>query len=90
MLHDAANDALLSGDIVQVIPDRDWVGFMYSYPNLIPLPAEMVLALARTLEPYAFDAIYGAWWERIVPHDGAAIVQRSAERYARALRGELP
>ena len=33
-----AGDALLAGDIVQVIPDRGWVGFMYSYPNLIPLP----------------------------------------------------
>ena len=30
--------ALLAGDIVQVIPDRRHVGFMYSYPNLIPLP----------------------------------------------------
>ena len=30
--------ALLSGDIVQVIPDRRYVSFMYSYPNLIPLP----------------------------------------------------
>ena len=30
--------ALLSGDIVQVVADRDWVSFMYSYPNLIPLP----------------------------------------------------
>jgi len=81
---------LLSGDIVQVIPDRDWVGFMYSYPNLIPLPADTVLGIARTLEPYAFDTIYGAWWGRIVPRDGHAIVQRSAERYAGAVRGELP
>ena len=31
--------ALLSGDIVQVIPDRRYVSFMYSYPNLIPLAA---------------------------------------------------
>jgi len=85
-----AGTALLSGDIVQVIPDRGWVGFMYSYPNLIPLPAESVEAIARALEPYAFDTIYGAWWDRIVRGDGKAIVQRSAERYARALRGELP
>jgi glyoxylase-like metal-dependent hydrolase (beta-lactamase superfamily II) len=90
VLHDANNAALLSGDIVQVIPDLGWVGFMYSYPNLIPLPADTVLGIARTLEPYAFDTIYGAWWGRLVPRDGAAIVQRSAERYARAVRGELP
>jgi glyoxylase-like metal-dependent hydrolase (beta-lactamase superfamily II) len=82
-------DALLSGDIVQVIPDREWVGFMYSYPNLIPLPGESVEAIARALEPYAFDTIYGAWWERIVPHRAKEVVLRSADRYARALRGEL-
>jgi hypothetical protein len=83
-------DALLAGDIVQVIPDRGWVGFMYSYPNLIPLPEAAVRGIADALEPYAFETIYGAWWDRIVRRDGKAIVQRSAERYARALRGELP
>ena len=90
VLHVAGEDALLSGDIVQVIPDRGWVGFMYSYPNLIPLPAAAVERIAAALEPYAFEEIYGAWWDRIVRRDGGAIVQRSAERYVRALRGELP
>jgi glyoxylase-like metal-dependent hydrolase (beta-lactamase superfamily II) len=90
VLHDAERDALLSGDIVQVIPDKGWVSFMYSYPNLIPLPAEAVERIAAALEPYPFDTIYGAWWDRIVRGDGAAIVQRSAERYVAALRGELP
>jgi hypothetical protein len=83
-------DALLAGDIVQVIPDREWVGFMYSYPNLIPLPESAVRGIAAALEPYAFETIYGAWWDQIVRRDGSAVVARSAERYARALRGELP
>ncbi len=82
--------ALLSGDIVQVIPDRTHVGFMYSYPNLIPLPAAAVERIAAALEPYPFEAIYGAWWGTIVPRDGKAIVRRSAERYARAIGGDLP
>jgi glyoxylase-like metal-dependent hydrolase (beta-lactamase superfamily II) len=90
VLHVAGEDALLSGDIVQVIPDRGWVGFMYSYPNLIPLPEAAVRGIAAALEPYAFDTIYGAWWDRIVRRDGSAIVQRSAERYVRALKGGLP
>jgi glyoxylase-like metal-dependent hydrolase (beta-lactamase superfamily II) len=90
VLHDAGKRALLSGDIVQVIPDRSWVGFMYSYPNLIPLPEESVRAIVRALEPYDFDTIYGAWWGTLIGGDGKAIVQRSAERYAGALRGELP
>jgi glyoxylase-like metal-dependent hydrolase (beta-lactamase superfamily II) len=82
--------ALLSGDIVQVIPDRGHVGFMYSYPNLIPLPDDVVQRIAAALEPYDFEVIYGAWWGRLVRHEGKDIVRRSAERYGRALRGELP
>jgi glyoxylase-like metal-dependent hydrolase (beta-lactamase superfamily II) len=89
VLHDARRDALLSGDIVQVIPDRRHVGFMYSYPNLIPLPEASVRRIAEALDPYAFETIYGAWWGRVVPEDGKAVVARSAERYARAVRGEL-
>ena len=81
--------ALLSGDIVQVIPDRTHVGFMYSYPNLIPLPEASVARIAQALEPYEFEVIYGAWWDRLVRRDAKAIVRRSAERYSRALRGEM-
>jgi hypothetical protein len=81
--------ALLSGDIVQVIPDHTHVGFMYSYPNLIPLPQASVERIAEALEPYAFEVIYGAWWDRLVRRDAKAIVRRSAQRYSRALRGEM-
>ncbi|MGH3049930.1 MAG: MBL fold metallo-hydrolase, partial [Gaiellaceae bacterium] len=85
VLHWAERRALLTGDIVQVIPDRRYVGFMYSYPNLIPLPPAKVQAIAGALEPYEFDAIYGAWWGRVIPRDGSAIVGRSAQRYLQAL-----
>ncbi|MGH2712844.1 MAG: MBL fold metallo-hydrolase, partial [Thermoleophilaceae bacterium] len=67
--------ALLSGDIVQVIPDSSHVSFMYSYPNLIPLPAAAVEHIARTLEPFDFDVLYGAWWGRIVREDAKGIVE---------------
>jgi hypothetical protein len=63
---------------------------MYSYPNLIPLPAETVQDVAARLEPYAFEAIYGAWWGTVVPAGGDAIVQRSANRYVDAVQGNLP
>ena len=82
-------DDLLSGDIVQVIPDRRWVSFMYSFPNHIPLPASSVRGIAAALAPYTFQRIYGAWWGFVVDGDGAAIVQRSAERYIDALNGKL-
>jgi hypothetical protein len=81
---------LLSGDIVQVIPDRRHVSFMWSYPNLVPLPAEAIERIAAALEPFAFEQIQGAWWGTIVRRDGSDVVRRSAERYVRALRGELP
>ena len=81
---------LLTGDIVQVIPDRGWVSFMYSYPNLIPLPETSVRAIAYALESFDYERIYGAWWGTVIPSDGKGIVKRSAERYILALQGKLP
>ena len=81
----APRSTLLSGDIVQVIPDRSFVGFMWSYPNLIPLPAREVERIAAALAPWPFARILGAWWDRLVPRDGSEVVRRSAERYVRAL-----
>ena len=85
VLHDAPRSTLLSGDIVQVIPDRSFVGFMWSYPNLVPLPAREVERIAAALAPWPFARILGAWWDRLVPRDGSEVVRRSAERYVRAL-----
>jgi hypothetical protein len=77
--------ALFSGDVPQVVQDRDWVSFMYSYPNLIPLPAREVARIRGVLEPLRFDRIYGAWWERVIDHDAHTKVLRSADRYVRAV-----
>jgi glyoxylase-like metal-dependent hydrolase (beta-lactamase superfamily II) len=87
VLHWADRRALLSGDIVQVIPDRRFVGFMYSYPNLIPLPAPKVEAIGAALAPFAFDTIYGAWWGLVIEADGSTVVRRSVDRYVRAVTG---
>src|SRR5262249_23444002 len=59
--------ALLSGDVVQLIPDRSHVSFMRSYPNLIPMSAPAVRRIGETLEPFAFDVIYGAFFDRVIP-----------------------
>jgi hypothetical protein len=77
--------ALLSGDIVQVIPDRDWVSFMYSYPNLIPLPAREIARIRAAVAELTFDRIYGAWWHTVVDSGGHGKVLRSADRYIAAL-----
>jgi hypothetical protein len=77
--------ALLSGDIVQVVADRDWVSFMYSYPNLIPLPAREVERIRGVVETLAFDRVYGAWWGTVVGEDAKRKVLASADRYVAAL-----
>jgi hypothetical protein len=77
--------ALLTGDILQVVPDRQHVSFMYSYPNYIPLPAVAVERILKAVEPFAFDRIYGAFWDLVIERDGKAVVRRSAERYLRAI-----
>lgn len=79
---------MLAGDVLQVVQDRRFVSFMYSYPNLVPLPGRIVARIARQVAAYGFDRIYGAWWGRVVERDGQAAVARSAERYLAALASE--
>ena len=61
---------------------------MWSYPNLIPLDEDTVADIARRVERFTFDRVYGGWWGRVVVHEGAAAVRRSADRYIARLRGE--
>jgi hypothetical protein len=85
VLHWAGGDdgrgAVLSGDIFQVVMDRRWLGFMYSYPNLIPERPETVARGVSRVEPFTFDSIYGAWWGRNVRGDAKEALARSARRY---------
>jgi hypothetical protein len=82
--------ALLTGDTITVVQDREWVSFMWSYPNHIPLDEATVLDIARRAERFTFDRVYGGWWGRTVLSDGAAAVRRSADRYVARLHGERP
>jgi glyoxylase-like metal-dependent hydrolase (beta-lactamase superfamily II) len=77
--------ALLSGDIIQVVPDRRWASFMYSYPNLIPLNATAVQRIVAAVEPFAFDRIYGAFPHMTIQNAGKNSLRLSAERYVRAI-----
>jgi glyoxylase-like metal-dependent hydrolase (beta-lactamase superfamily II) len=87
VLHWAEEGMLLTGDIVYVVPDRRYVSFMYSYPNLIPLPAQTVLEMARRLAAWDFERIVGAWWGTVVREDGKEVVRRSIDRYVAAVDG---
>jgi hypothetical protein len=79
--------ALLTGDIIQVVQDRRYVSFMRSYPNLIPVGSAAIHRILETIEPFAFEQIYGAWWKANVLADAKAAVARSAERYLRWISG---
>jgi glyoxylase-like metal-dependent hydrolase (beta-lactamase superfamily II) len=76
--------ALLSGDILQVGPDG-MVSFMYSYPNLIPLPAKAVQTIAERVRPFSYDRIYGAWWDRVIETNAQTVVAESVARYVGAI-----
>ena len=64
--------ALLSGDIIMVGEDRRTAGFMYSYPNYIPLNARAVERIGAMVEPFEFDQVYGAWFGRNILAAGQA------------------
>ncbi len=80
---------LLSGDTLQVVADRNWVSFMYSYPNLIPLPAAVVGGMRETIAHYAFERLYGMRFESVVASEAKSAVIHSADRYVRALLQRL-
>jgi hypothetical protein len=81
---------LLTGDIINVVQDRRYVSFMYSFPNLIPLSAAAVRGVVAAVEPFKYDRIYSAWWEKVTMEDAKAAVQHSAERYIAAIEGPPP
>ncbi len=85
---DQGRGVLLTGDVIQVVADHKWVSFMYSYPNLIPLPPEKVEEIQEKVRPLRFNRLYNAF-HRIVEEEANQAVQRSAERYIQAVRGVL-
>jgi hypothetical protein len=80
--------ALFTGDIIMVIPDRNHVSFMRSYPNLIPLSGPSVERLGNILEPFDYDVIYGAFFDRNIMKGAKQAVQRSVTRYVQAVTGD--
>jgi hypothetical protein len=79
---------VLSGDIVQVAADRARVSFLWSYPNMMPLPAGAVEGIAARLGARRFARLYGAFMGKDVLGDAQGVVARSAARYVALLRGE--
>jgi hypothetical protein len=56
---------------------------------MVPLPETAVQGIGAAVEPFDYEAIYGAWWGRLIPSGAKDVVRRSVDRYGAALRGEL-
>jgi hypothetical protein len=82
--------ALLSGDLLQVVADRKHLGFMRSYPNYIPLGATAVQTIAERVMPFEYDAIYGAFWNAVIPRQAKHAMKVSAARHIEWLEREIP
>ncbi|HEY5821691.1 MAG TPA: MBL fold metallo-hydrolase [Propionibacteriaceae bacterium] len=79
---------LLSGDTAAGTPGGDWVSFMRSYPNKIPLSAGSVARLAERLSALEFDRLYDNFGSQVI--GGASeCVRRSADRYIGWVRGDF-
>lgn len=83
----AGKGVLLTGDIINVVNDRRYVSFMYSFPNLIPLSAAAVRRVVAAVEPFDYDRIYSAWFGTTLRENAKAGVHFSAQRYIRAISG---
>jgi hypothetical protein len=87
---DDGKGTLMVGDIVQVTPGAHRVSFMWSYPNMMPLPAAAVRSVAQAIAPLRFERIYGAFIGQNILADGPEIIATSAQRYVELLEGPVP
>ena len=78
---------LFTGDTIGSVADPEWVTFMRSFPNWMPLSGAVVRRIADHVSRYDFDRVYSNFGG-CVPRDARAAVQRSAERYAAWVDGE--
>jgi hypothetical protein len=77
--------ALFCGDSPQVASDRRSVGFMYSYPNFMPMRPADVRSMRARLAPFDYDDAYGSSWGRNILGDARSWVDASFDRYLAAV-----
>lgn len=80
-----AGGALFAGDTPQVTADRRHLGFMYSYPNYIPMHPDEVRAIQRRLAPYRFEDVFGYSYGRNIRGAAHRALDKSVARYLRAV-----
>lgn len=79
---------MFAGDTFFPLQDGKWVGFLRSYPNMLPLSGAVVDRVATEALASRFDRVYGNLGGSI-PLDGAAVVRRSADRHIAWVRGDF-
>jgi hypothetical protein len=84
----AGKGCLLTGDVIMVTSDRKSVSFMRSYPNLIPLSAPSIRRIVSLTDAFDYEAVYGPFFDRIIPKGGKETVRRCAARYLAAIEGD--
>jgi hypothetical protein len=78
---------LLSSDIATIAVDRKFFSFMRSYPNLIPLSAPEVQGIALALAPFAYDRVYGHFFDSVMRSGARQAMEKSVGRYLAAIAG---
>jgi glyoxylase-like metal-dependent hydrolase (beta-lactamase superfamily II) len=76
-----------SADTLTVTVDRKFLSFMRSYPNIIPLSAKQVQAIGAAMAPFAYDTIYGHYFDRVIRSGAKEAMQASVDRYVAAVGG---
>ena len=77
-----------TGEILTVTTDRKWLSFMRSYPNFIPLSARTLEHIGAALRSFAFETIYGHYFDRVIAKDAKDVLEASITRYAAAVEGK--
>ncbi|ARS37811.1 MBL fold metallo-hydrolase [Pontibacter actiniarum] len=72
---------LLTGDSIYVVRDRKHVSFMYSYPNLVPLPQQAIRLIHERIHPLEFDTIHAAFEGQVIATGAKGAFERSVKRY---------
>jgi hypothetical protein len=73
--------------------DCKWLSLLHSYPNFIPLSARTVRPIGAALELFAFEPIYGHYFDRVIAKAAQAakaakaVLQASVARYIAAVEG---
>ncbi|CAF0855914.1 unnamed protein product [Adineta steineri] len=80
---------LLSGDEPQVCMDPEQVTFMHSFLNYIPLNENKIRRIMKNLQLVNYDRLYDAFiiygTDGVILEKAQQIVQRSGERYLKAI-----